>query len=108
MAEPRNGRGAVSPTPQAEHADAGEHLGTSPIVGQSERDVQPLLVSATMAARLAGIATSSWWKLCAAGRTPAPLRLGRSTRWNRQELSAWIDAGAPSRERWEARKERAR
>jgi len=40
------------------------------------------------------------------GRTPAPIRLGRSTRWNLDECRRWLAAGAPSRERWEAMRER--
>ena len=40
--------------------------------------------------------------LHSSGRLPRPIRLGRSVRWRADELRAWLDAGAPSRERWEA------
>lgn len=66
---------------------------------------QPLLVPACSAAIITGVAESTWWKLHSAGSTPAPIHLGRATRWNREELRAWIEAGAPSRDRWEAIKQ---
>lgn len=41
------------------------------------------------------------YEMNASGELPAPLRLGRSVRWAEHELRGWIDAGAPTRERWE-------
>jgi predicted DNA-binding transcriptional regulator AlpA len=61
----------------------------------------PLLVDAREAAALCGVGKSLWWSLTAQGRTPAKVRLGRCTRWNRRELLAWIEAGCPCRDRWE-------
>lgn len=60
----------------------------------------PLLVPAETAARLCGIAESTWWSLHSAGRVPLPVRLGSRTLWRAAELAAWIDAGCPSRDRW--------
>jgi predicted DNA-binding transcriptional regulator AlpA len=40
----------------------------------------------------------------AAGRLPAPLKLGGSTRWRVAELRDWVAAGCPSRTDWEARR----
>jgi predicted DNA-binding transcriptional regulator AlpA len=37
----------------------------------------------------------------AAGRLPAPLRIGGSVRWRAEEIRDWLDAGAPDRETWE-------
>lgn len=48
------------------------------------------------------ISTRQCWKLLSSGRLPAPVRLGRSVRWRRDELLAWLEAGCPSRDRWEA------
>jgi predicted DNA-binding transcriptional regulator AlpA len=68
----------------------------------------PLLVPDTVAAALAGVSRSHWWRLHAAGKTPAAVKLGRKVLWNRAELVAWIDAACPSRVEWEARKSQAR
>lgn len=62
----------------------------------------PLLVDAAEAARLCGVARSSWWRLVSSGRTPTPVRLGRRTLWRAAELAAWCAAGCPGRDRWQA------
>jgi predicted DNA-binding transcriptional regulator AlpA len=36
----------------------------------------------------------------AAGRLPAPVRIGGSVRWRLDEIRAWLDAGAPDRATW--------
>jgi predicted DNA-binding transcriptional regulator AlpA len=64
--------------------------------------LDPLLIPDTAAARLAGVSRATWWRLHAAGRTPAPVRLGRKVLWRRAELAAWIGAGCPDRRGWEA------
>lgn len=63
------------------------------------RSVDPELLPARDAARLAGVSTASWHRLCAAGKAPAPVRLSGAVRWRRAELLAWISAGclAPAR-----------
>lgn len=38
----------------------------------------------------------------AAGRVPAPVYVGGSKRWRRAEVEAWVAAGCPRRDRWEA------
>lgn len=63
------------------------------------------LIPAAAAAAKCGKSTSGWLKDWRAGRTPAPIRLGRSVRWDEAELDAWISAGCPCRERWETIKE---
>ncbi|MCX5654217.1 MAG: hypothetical protein NTY65_06175 [Planctomycetota bacterium] len=65
----------------------------------------PLLVSAATAARLAGIGRTLWLQLHSSGRVPLPVRLGRRVLWRREELAAWIAAGCPGRDRWQAMKE---
>ena len=45
------------------------------------------------------------WKLHECGRLPEPIRLGCSVRWRRhgpEGLEAWITAGCPARDDWEA------
>lgn len=60
-----------------------------------------LTLPAADAARLCGISRASWFKLRAADRVPAPIRLGGCVRWRVDELHAWLDAGAPPRPTWE-------
>lgn len=63
-----------------------------------------LALSAKETALLLGISQRHLWAMHSAGRVPEPIRLGRSVRWRRDELRAWLDAGAPVRDRWEAGK----
>ena len=62
----------------------------------------PVLLTAADVARLLSVTVRHVRSLDASGRLPRPIRLGRAVRWSRSELLAWIDAGAPSRDRWEA------
>jgi predicted DNA-binding transcriptional regulator AlpA len=62
----------------------------------------PLLIPDTAAAALCGVGRSTWWRLHAAAKTPAAIKLGRSVRWNRAELESWVAAGCPVRREWEA------
>lgn len=63
------------------------------------------LINATATAEKVGKSKSGFLKDWRSGRTPAPVRLGRSVRWDEAELDAWILAGCPCRERWEVLKE---
>jgi excisionase family DNA binding protein len=36
------------------------------------------------------------YRLCDAGRLPAPVRLGALVRWRRSELLDWLAAGCPT------------
>jgi excisionase family DNA binding protein len=60
------------------------------------------LVNVKAAAALVGCSDRHVWGLARSGRMPRPVRLGRAVRWRRAELLAWIQAGCPARERWEA------
>ena len=64
----------------------------------------PLVVDARRLAALlcAGVRTVRTWD--AAGKLPAPVRIGGRTVWVLSEIRAWLDAGAPDRETWEARR----
>jgi predicted DNA-binding transcriptional regulator AlpA len=53
------------------------------------------------AAQLFQVSTRHWWQLDKLGRIPRPIRLGRSVRWSRVEIEAWLAAGAPPRDEWE-------
>jgi len=61
------------------------------------------LIDVRATAGLLGCSGRHVWGLSRSGRMPKPLRLGsRAVRWRRSELLAWIQAGCPARERWEA------
>ena len=62
----------------------------------------PLLIDAREGARLLGICRAHFLRLDSAGRVPAPVRLGRRTLWNREELILWCNAKCPGRDRWQA------
>ena len=44
------------------------------------------------------------YRLNSCGKIPAPIRIGNSVRWDSQECTNWIMAGAPDRKTWEAMK----
>lgn len=62
---------------------------------------EALLVSASEAARLAGVSKPSWWRLHSGGLVPEPIRLGGRTLWRVDELRRWVAAGCPDRAAWE-------
>jgi predicted DNA-binding transcriptional regulator AlpA len=53
------------------------------------------------AAALLGIGRTLLWGLHNSGRLPLPVKLGRRTLWNFEELKAWTAAGCPARQKWE-------
>jgi predicted DNA-binding transcriptional regulator AlpA len=62
----------------------------------------PLVVDARRLAQLlcVGLRTLRTWD--AGGRLPAPVRIGGRVLWRLDEIRAWLDAGAPCREDWDA------
>lgn len=66
--------------------------------------MESVLLRVKEVAALLAISARQVWKLNTTGRLPMPVRLGRSVRWRRVELQAWLAAGCPSRDAWEARK----
>ncbi len=62
----------------------------------------PLLVSSNAAALMCGISRSAWYKLVSSGKAPRPVKLGRLARWRRDEVEAWVAAGCPFRQKWDA------
>jgi excisionase family DNA binding protein len=63
-----------------------------------------LAVDAAELAKLLNVSLRHVNAMNASGRLPRPIRLGRSVRWPRAELEAWIAAGAPSRDAWEQKR----
>jgi predicted DNA-binding transcriptional regulator AlpA len=67
--------------------------------------LEPLLLSARDLAKLFGVGLRTLRAMDASGRIPAPLRLSPGcVRWRYDELRDWLDAGAPCRQMWEARR----
>jgi excisionase family DNA binding protein len=64
----------------------------------------PLVVGAKELAVLLRIGLRTVRTMDAAGRLPKPVRIGNSVRWSLEEIRAWLAAGAPDRETWEARR----
>lgn len=77
------------------------HPFSSPRNGR-RRKLLPLVADARRLARLlcCGLRTVRTWD--AAGKLPAPLRVGGRVVWRLAEIRAWLRAGAPDRETWAA------
>jgi predicted DNA-binding transcriptional regulator AlpA len=57
--------------------------------------VEPLLISVRDVALMLRISTRSVWRLYRTGKLIAPVKIGGSVRWRREELQRWIDDGCP-------------
>jgi predicted DNA-binding transcriptional regulator AlpA len=68
----------------------------------AQRGFQAFLVPADVAGPMCGRSEASWWRDHAAGRIPAPIKLGGSTLWSVEELRRWIAHSCPPRKTWEA------
>ena len=62
---------------------------------------ETLLINARAAARLCSVGRSTWQRLDSAGKVPKPVKLGRRSLWNREEIIAWVRAGCPHRHQWD-------
>jgi len=62
--------------------------------------LEPLLLSARDLAAMLRLGLRTVRSMDAAGKLPAPMRIGGSVRWRLDELRAWLDAGAPDRATW--------
>jgi predicted DNA-binding transcriptional regulator AlpA len=72
--------------------------------GAAAHSVPRFLLRRREAAAACGLSPATWDRLCAAGKTPAPLRLGGALVWRVAELASWVEAGCPPRAEWEARR----
>lgn len=61
-----------------------------------------LLITIRQVAHLLSRSVAALYRDLAAGRLPPPRRLGRSRRWARHELEAWVAAGCPDARTWAA------
>ena len=62
--------------------------------------VSPLLLSARDLAAMLRLGIRTIRAMDAAGKLPAPVRIGGSVRWRSEEIRAWLDAGCPDRDMW--------
>ena len=60
-----------------------------------------LMMTAKEGAALLKISERAFHKRRQAGRLPKPIKIGRSTRWRREELLKWVKAGCPNQVIWE-------
>ena len=65
---------------------------------------QTLALTAEELAERMGVSLRHVRRLDSSGQLPKPVRLGRSVRWPVSEIEAWLAAGAPGREAWQAMK----
>lgn len=75
---------------------------TKPATDPASAALSRMALSAEEVAEVLGISRSHVFRLESSGRLPRSVRLGRAVRWNRATLEAWLTAGAPTRDRWEA------
>ena len=59
--------------------------------------MSPSLLHLAEVRRIVGIGKSQLYRLIAAGDFPAPVKIGRSSRWLSSEVDAWIHAQASIR-----------
>ena len=63
---------------------------------KSDTPPVPLLIDIHTLSALLGRSVASLERDQAAGRLPAPVRLGGSKRWRRADIESWVAAGCPT------------
>lgn len=61
-----------------------------------------IMLTDVEAAKLLHLGRTKFRQLVDTGKTPAPVRFGRSVRWVRADLVQWVKVGCPTREKWDA------
>jgi prophage regulatory protein len=56
----------------------------------------PILLTVIEVSRLLGISVRSVWRLASSGDLPGPISIGRSKRWSRRVLEAYVEQKAQS------------
>jgi predicted DNA-binding transcriptional regulator AlpA len=57
---------------------------------------EPLLLRAKEAARLCGIALSTWYEFKSAGMLPPSIKLGKARLWRLDVLRRWVEWDCPN------------
>jgi predicted DNA-binding transcriptional regulator AlpA len=65
------------------------------------------LVDANELAVLFGVAVRTIRRLDSAGKLPKPVKIGGAVRWRLDEITAWLAAECPDRQKWEILKHKA-
>lgn len=60
-----------------------------------------LAVDAKRLAELLAVSLRTVRRLDSAGKLPRPVRIGGAVRWRLDEITAWLAADCPHRNRWE-------
>ena len=68
-------------------------MGSQIATGGFEENGRPRLLKASDVANTASISIRTLWRLVSAGKFPAPIRIGGSTRWRAADLERWIEGG---------------
>ena len=63
------------------------------------------LLTAKAVGEILSLSKRQVFRLNSCGKIPSPIRIGGSIRWAESTILAWLQAGAPDREEFEARKE---
>jgi hypothetical protein len=99
------GTDLAAPDPTSpDHQDASRDHPANVRPASPAPGVEPLLVDTDQAAALCSVSPASWYRLKAAGKTPAPVRLGGRVLYRVEDLRLWVGWGCPSRKEFEARK----
>lgn len=65
------------------------------------REIRRILISARELSELLNCSLRHVLNMDSTGRIPRPIRLGKLVRWRIDDINAWLESGAPSREEWE-------
>ncbi len=60
---------------------------------------KPLLINVRQVGTILGVSARSVWRLLSEGKIVAPVRVGGSVRWRRDEITRWVAEGCPVPER---------
>lgn len=63
---------------------------------------QARAIDAKQLAEVLGLSVRTVRRLDSSGKLPRPLRIGGAVRWSLEDISAWIAAGCPDRQKWES------
>jgi predicted DNA-binding transcriptional regulator AlpA len=87
-------------------ANVPENASTPVVAKNKKKHINPpesLVVSAAHAGALSGVSEATWWRLHAAAKVPASIKVGHRTLWRRSDVEKWIELGCPNRAEFEAR-----
>jgi predicted DNA-binding transcriptional regulator AlpA len=80
-----------------------------PVKSAQPQPISPALLTLPELSVYIGRAVSSIYRDVALGHIPASVRIGGGRQlWRRQEIDAWLEAGCPARDKWEAMKTAAK